>query len=440
MKKLAKFLLYFCGFIALLAFALFTKTQDFFDRENPFYETNMSNIRDFSAKKQTLKGSLRASWAKKNTTPPQKTAMAAYGFRTFDQVHDSLFANVIVLEMAGTKTAIISLDLLIFPPSISQKLPEYFKKNNIPIQNFYFSATHTHHGVGGWAEGAGGYFLAGKTEEELVINRIIKQIGEASLEAIKNLEQTNIAFSKISVPEFVENRVETNGKTANDLNFVVFKNSSGKKAIWTTYSAHANCISGKFCELSRDYAGYLTDSLQKNDFDFAMFSAGMVGSHSPLTKKPLDNYEKAEKIGKGLAQKIIENQNSLTFLSVNELNFSQIPIKMPNLSARITDNFKTRDFVFDFLLGKSPHFLTVLSLNNLIFLGTPCDFSGILYENIVIPKHKKLMITSFNGSYLGYITPNHYYDKFEHAETREMNWVGRQGDFFVEMINEIMKY
>jgi hypothetical protein len=69
-------------------------------------------------------------------------------------------------------------------------------------------------------------------------------------------------------------------------------------------------------------------------------------------------------------------------------------------------------------------------------LGMPCDYAGELalnLESALQKKGKLLLVSSFNGSYVGYITPDRYYARM-HPEVREMNWVGPQrGAFFEEL-------
>jgi hypothetical protein len=59
-------------------------------------------------------------------------------------------------------------------------------------------------------------------------------------------------------------------------------------------------------------------------------------------------------------------------------------------------------------------------------LGTPCDFSGELnprFDSLAADLDVKVLITSFNGGYIGYVTPDDYYD-IDHYETQLMNWYG----------------
>ncbi|WP_373396729.1 hypothetical protein V8V91_18655 [Algoriphagus halophilus] len=49
-----------------------------------------------------------------------------------------------------------------------------------------------------------------------------------------------------------------------------------------------------------------------------------------------------------------------------------------------------------------------------------------------------LMITTFNGGYMGYITPDKYYDRKFH-EVREMNWYGPgNGKYYDDLIRNII--
>ena len=50
-----------------------------------------------------------------------------------------------------------------------------------------------------------------------------------------------------------------------------------------------------------------------------------------------------------------------------------------------------------------------------------------------------LLITTFNGGYIGYITPDEYYNHNFH-EVRDMNWFGPyNGAYFDEIIRGIIR-
>ena len=84
----------------------------------------------------------------------------------------------------------------------------------------------------------------------------------------------------------------------------------------------------------------------------------------------------------------------------------------------------------------------MLQLGNILLIGTPCDFSGELavplYE-FARQRGLELIITSFNGGYIGYITDDKWYD-LEKYETKTMNWYGPgNGRYFTEIIKKLIE-
>ena len=74
-------------------------------------------------------------------------------------------------------------------------------------------------------------------------------------------------------------------------------------------------------------------------------------------------------------------------------------------------------------------------------MGTLCDFSGELMPaltNYGIAHQQHVMVTSFNGSYIGYVTPEKYYN-LKKYETRDMNFFGPYtGTYFQELLKLII--
>ena len=98
------------------------------------------------------------------------------------------------------------------------------------------------------------------------------------------------------------------------------------------------------------------------------------------------------------------------------------------------------------LLLKRSQLILALLLFNLSFSqnstlsGVISDTNGnpISGANITIQNTEKGTSTSFDGSYVGYITEDSHYD-LNRYETRVMNWYGPQnGQYFQEIINSIL--
>jgi hypothetical protein len=70
------------------------------------------------------------------------------------------------------------------------------------------------------------------------------------------------------------------------------------------------------------------------------------------------------------------------------------------------------------------------------------EISGVFYqkwEKLAEERKLNLLITSFNGGYIGYITPDELYDERFH-EVRETNWYGPgNGYYFDQIIRKIIE-
>ena len=118
---------------------------------------------------------------------------------------------------------------------------------------------------------------------------------------------------------------------------------------------------------------------------------------------------------------------------------------MREQSFKINSKLIIRPWIFNFLIGDSPKYLNYLRLGDIVIVGIPADFSGELVEpiNKSISNNKlNLIINSFNGGYVGYITDDKWYDRddINTYETYTMNWYGPyNGEYFSKLIKEIIK-
>ena len=75
-------------------------------------------------------------------------------------------------------------------------------------------------------------------------------------------------------------------------------------------------------------------------------------------------------------------------------------------------------------------------------IALPCELSSEFYpelQKLAEAKGMRLIITSFNGSYVGYATPSRNFH-INHMETRTMNWTGKYGgDYFNELVRLIIE-
>ncbi len=387
---------------------------------------------------------LGAGWAKANITPYKPLNMAGYGRQPeFTSVHDSLFARVVVLGNGTFSAAVISLDMIMFPKTIRKQLKRKLEEAGIDIDFLYFTATHTHSSFGNFDPSPAGEIIFGDYDEKNALFLMEKLTG-AIASAKRKLLPVTIAFQKIDARGLAYNRLAGKGRKDGWLRVIYLKNEKGETALITAFSGHPVNLDSDIPALSRDYPGVLVDALEKvQDVDFAMFCAGMVGSHNIKLDMP-KGYERAEKAGKLLSEKVFAAMGNMPFHKDSLLRGIDVRVGLPPSQMRIAKNLRIRDWLFRVAFGPLEADVQALQIGDILLLGMPCDFSGeISMDNLFdtfTEKHgEKLFITSFNGNYIGYITADRHYPESDHDEVRIMNWVGPyKGQYFAEIVRKLV--
>lgn len=386
---------------------------------------------------------LRAGWAKCNITPSDAAYLVGYQPRgPHTAVHDSLFVRAMVFESGQKTVCLLSYDLLLAPPAVAEQVRKRLSETS-PNTAVYFTATHTHTGFGGWDSQPASRFITASFRPkrfEALVNQSLQAIAAAKA----NAETAHLGFLKIDAHNWVENRLDQSAQTDGFLRAVKVQKNSGEQAVILAYSAHATNISSEIYQLSGDYPAALVTDLEKKAVNFALFAAGMVGSHR-AKGDGTTNFRFTENIGKMLSKRLQKALPNVKLQANVPIAYHNIPINLPPPQLRFAQNYCLRSGVFEYLLGKLNASVSCLRLGEILLLGMPCDFSGEIsinknFDKIASSKNIKLLITSFNGNYIGYITPDKYYDTKNKEEVRAMNWVGpRKGAYFAKIIGQIIE-
>lgn len=411
--------------------------------EQQYYQAMMSRLDSLQPKSYSPSQKLKAGWGKVNITPGYSMPMAGYRIRSdFDNVHDSLYARVIGINNGAATVYFISVDLLLFPPALKEKINQRVAEEFSSKPFLYYSATHTHNGIGGWNNSVAGKFILGNYDESWVFNTT-----EKLLTQLKSIEQTmqsaQLSYWQADAHEYAENRLLAGAPYDGWLRGLKLTRADSSEAHMITFSAHATSISKKSKSLSGDYPAAVVSELEKKKNSFGMFMAGMVGSHR-LAGLNTTEFELVAQAGDVLANKISFATTSIQNDSL-EIQTAHVPIIFGPAQLRLTKDLKLRNWIFSSILDPLQGELTYVELGNIILIGTPCDFSGEIFvtqklAELATANNKQLIITSFNGDYAGYITEDTHYQKLEREEVMTMNWVGpNYGNYFTEMISVLVK-
>lgn len=384
---------------------------------------------------------VRAGWAKVNLTPAYTTPTGGYGVRRgkhWTVINDSVYVRAIVLDNGSNRVAIISLDLLITPPTVTEQLKKRLPEVGLRWENLFIGAIHSHNSLGGWAPGLVGDLIAGSYEARIVTH-IIDRILRAIRLAQRQMTPVQIGFADLDASKLVYNRLQEGNPVDGRVRLLKLQKTKGGSALLCTFAGHAtlfDAVRGAD-SLSRDYPGALVDKLTRDTGSFTVFMAGAVGSTGPKAWFRGDDRSTLRHYADTLGTLIEARLPSLTTRPDSALALLTLPLGLRDPSARVSVGWRVRPWLFHAVYGDYPSDLKALRLGPAVLVGTPCDFSGELMAGLLPVADRrglKLMVTSFNGGYVGYITPDQYYNK-DAYETRVMNWFGPgNGTYFSEMM------
>jgi neutral ceramidase len=438
MRKFFIFFAFLVILIVIFAFFLVEKID-----RTPFQQTEHYEKWQKLAAELRLReseGQFSAGWSKINITPVIPGPLAGYGSRrgkAFESVHDSVFVRVLALKNNQQTLYFLAADLLIIPPNVLEKLKPILANQNLAFSQIHFSATHTHNSLGGWGNSLTGRLFAGFYDPSVELT-LAQKMADAIKMATSDMKLCKAFYDESIDNEDIKNRLTiSDGQVDNQARALIFERMDGTTAHLLTYSAHATVLNSATFAISRDYPGVLVDTLEQNSSSFGIFMAGAVGSMGPI-EKGRNDFDEVNNQAVGVFRHL-DFSDKIELKSSLVSQYVKLPMNHP--SARISKNFALRSWAFRYLFGDYPTFIKITKIGNTLILGMPCDFSGeLMIELDAYAKARgiNLMVTSFNGSYIGYVTHDRLYDR-DLYETQTMAWYGYQnGAYFTQIVKDLV--
>jgi len=424
--------------LAILSFSLIAPVTYAPYQEQNYYQQSR---RALDSVRQTFKmvpgDTIAAGWSSKNITPQEPLKLMGYGWKgDYLSIHDSLKVRTMVFSDGQQTIALLTYDLMIVHPDLAAAVRQAVRAALPAIDGLYFSAVHTHTGYGEWARGLGGQLTAGGYNKSAV-DFIVQQSLAAVREALSAKQTVSIGYAEYPRPHLVQNRLVREDTTDHLLRVLKLKQVTGPAALLCTFSAHATLTSSRSMALSADYPAALTKELESHpEIEFAAFAAGAVGSHRPL-RVDADATNPLAAYAQELAQPVLNEFDKIETSYSQKMHYATLPLVLGKAQLKISKGWKVRDWVFRAFFGELEPTINFLQLNDIVLIATPADFSGLLYPALK-PNGKHLIVSSFNGSYIGYVIPDRYYHH-SHREARELNWFGPYtGSYVTELINRLL--
>jgi hypothetical protein len=325
------------------------------------------------------------------------------------------------------------------PPNITDTVSLILEKEGINREQVIFSATHTHSSLGAWGPGFIGEQFAGKVNHN-VVKWLAQQISLSVMIAVADLRPAKIGSGIFKAGNYTRNRlIGEKGIKNDDFGFIYLEQVNGKKAVMGSFSAHSTTMGAGNMEISGDYPGYWQRKMEATSVDLAVFLAGSVGSQSQVGEGK--EFERPRMIGEALADSLNRYLPATKLESAISLSAVSIKLPLPEFHIRISDHRNLTTAVSDKLMPFPMNpYLQAIRIGQFVWISTPADFSGeyaVQIKNNLAVRGFQANISSFNGSYVGYIIPGRYFYMDEY-ESKTMGWFGpNMGEYTMDVIRRI---
>lgn len=421
--------------------------------ENEAYFTDALAAIDASAKDSEITeapGRLQAGWGSATITPPIGTPLAGFGARKgapSTSVHDEIYVKALALSDGEDTAVVVGSDMLLVPNNVADIVrATVAKETPLTPADILFNASHSHSGPGAWAPGFVGETSGGEYDPKIV-TLLAVQFSNAIIEAYKNLEPAEMAHGDVDAPQFIRNRTRK-APVDSLLHYLVVKQEDGDRLYVVRYSAHPTVVGADSLAVTAEFPGYLQRELEETTGAKAMYLGGAVGSMGPQTPEGSDDFARAEAMGKGLAEVVVNATKELEFKQELDVASVGISFETPPFQLRINPSWRVSTFLPSMLGVDNIAWMGAVRVGDVVMVGVPADFSGEIsrdWQSWGRAMNVQLWALSFNADYVGYISPDRYYLELDEEgkldyETGLMSWIGpHQEAFTTSLMRHMVK-
>jgi neutral ceramidase len=396
---------------------------------------------------------LSAGWSAVPLQLPAGVPLAGYGERRglpSTGAREPLRVKALALETGGSCAVIVGSDLLMVPENVARQTRiRVAAELGLSEGALLFGASHTHSGPGAGTPGLLARLFAGRYRRE-VEQLVVEAFVQAVEEAWRNLAPAEICWGSLGVPELIRNRTREVSVAPflvdDSLDYVAVRRpASAKRCLLVRYSAHATVIGGNNMELAGDFPGALQRTLEQVEATTGIYMAGATGSMEPNPPPGGDEFVRARLMGEALADRVLQDLagreqgegGPAPWRRTVELRSLGVPLRTPPLQLRIAPGLRLSPLLLRCCGLSRRGWISAVAVDELLLVGLPCDLSGelsvrwkqLVGEGQPAARALQLVTTSFNGAYVGYVSPDAYYEELYDAgglayETGLMSWCG----------------
>jgi len=253
---------------------------------------------------------LKAGVARVDLTPPLDFMVPLGGYgermnRPAEGVHDRIFAKALVLSDGMQKFALLTVDIVGFPPTLKPELLERLS-GRWSADQLMLLASHSHTSIEMNAINPLNTFqipqlgLYNARVHEFVVARLSEVVQHAE----QQLVEVSVGTTTVAIEGWNRNR--RGGKeTDSDLTVTRIDTTAGKPlVVLVNFTAHPTFMSGEDMLFSGDWPGHLQRTIESliGEDVTAMYYNGAEGDQAPISRHNAgeSRWERAERYGRDL--------------------------------------------------------------------------------------------------------------------------------------------
>jgi neutral ceramidase len=391
-----------------------------------------------------------AGWGSQSIAPPIGTPLAGYGARKGGAsigIRDDVFVKALAVGDGVDTAIILGSDLLIVPENVADEVRSQVSEiTNLNGNEILFTASHNHSGPGGFAPGIVSGLFNGPYHPEMV-GLLVAAFTAAIVEALETMEPASVLGGGVDLPEFIKNRERPDAPVDSELSYLHVEKASGDQCVVVSYSAHPTIIGSNSFEICGEYPGFLMRHLALLTGAEVIYLGGAVGSMGHRAPEASTSFEQSELMGKALADRVaaeLEQNRKVKKEAKIDVEVIGASLKLPPYQVRLNRNLRLSKFLLPILGVDDDGWLQGVRMGDIVLIGTPADYSGEISVQLKAKAAKKgidLWVLSFNGDYVGYISPDAYYNDLESDgslgyERGTMSWIGPQQEAYTTTLIE----
>ncbi len=255
---------------------------------------------------------LKAGVARVDLTPPLElnAPLGGYGERMnrpAEGIHDRIFAKAVVLADGKKKFALLTVDIVGFPPPIKPALVDRLSGAGWTREQIMLLPSHSHTSIEMNAINPANTLQVPQLGiySQRVYDFVVERLASVVRDAERQLVSVSVGTSSISIDGWNRNR-RGGDVTDKELTVTRVDTVAGKPlAVLVNFTAHPTFMSGEDMLFSGDWPGHLQRTLESliGEGVTAMYYNGAEGDQAPIGRPDAGSsrWERAERYGRDLA-------------------------------------------------------------------------------------------------------------------------------------------